>query len=113
MKGVKQLQIYLINHAQKHGPKIFCLGVKAEYYVTNYNCSTTPEFVELLKSPKKPDKLYSIYPQVLSQTMKSLTRSCFAVVPYILNVHVLASLRIILTITSIDLVDDPAWSKLP
>ena len=77
MKGVKQLQIYLINHAQKHGPKIFCLGVKAEYYVTNYNCSTTPEFVELLKSPKKPDKLYSIYPQVLFTNYEVIDKELF------------------------------------
>ena len=91
MKGVKQMRIYLIDHSRKHGPKIFGLSAKAEYYAMNYDRSTTPEFVELLKSPKKPDEIYPMYPRVLFTNYEVVDKELFGS-SAILNVRVLALL---------------------
>ena len=91
MKGIKQMRIYLIDHAWKHGPKIFGLSAKAEYYVMNYDCSTTPEFVKLLKSSKKLDEIYPMYPWVLFTNYEVIDKELFGS-GAILNVCVLPSL---------------------
>ena len=59
------MRIYLIDNARKHAPKIFPAGPNAECYATNYDRSTVPEFVDLLKNPKKPQEAYPTYPRVL------------------------------------------------
>lgn len=77
MKGVKQIQIYLINNAWKHGSKIFCIGSNAECYSINYDHATTPEFVNLLKNPKKPHEAYPTYPWVLFTNYEVIDKELF------------------------------------
>ena len=85
MKVIKQMQIYLINNAQKYGPKILCIGCNAECYSTNYDCTTIPEFVSLLKNPKKTHNTYPTYPQVLFTNYEVIDKELFGSIA-ILNV---------------------------
>ena len=77
MMGVKQMRTYLIDNVRKHGSKIFHIGPAAECYATNFNRSTVPEFVELLKNPKKPDDPYPAYPRVLFTNYEVVNKELF------------------------------------
>jgi hypothetical protein len=85
MKGVKQLRTYLVDNVRKHGPKIFCINPKAECYASSYDRSTTPEFVDLLKNPKKPLDAYPVYPRVLFTNYEAIDKELFGSIA-ILNV---------------------------
>ena len=77
MKGVKQMRVYLIDNARKYGPKIFSISCDAECYSTNYDRATTPEFVDLLKNPKKPHETYPTYPRLLFTNYEVINRELF------------------------------------
>jgi hypothetical protein len=61
------MRIYLIDTVRKHASKIFALNppIDVQVYAKDYDRSTIPALVELLKSPKKPDELHATYPRIL------------------------------------------------
>ena len=88
MQGVGQMRSYLIDNVRKNATKIFHgLGVEAECYSSSYDRSTTPVFVELLKSPKKPDETFATFPRVLFTNYEVVDRELFGSIA-ILNVCV-------------------------
>ena len=72
MKGVKAMRINIIDTVRKNTSKIYSIPSATDntYYSTNYDRSTVPAFLSLLKSPKQPDEAYTTYPQVLFTNYK-------------------------------------------
>lgn len=59
------MRTYLIDHVRKHASLILSIGSQPEWHYTNYDRSTAPELVDLLRNPKKPNEDYPTYPRVL------------------------------------------------
>jgi hypothetical protein len=79
MKGVKQMRTYLIDTVWKSAPAIFSIGSVTDHnsYSTHYDRSTIPAFVDLLKSPKKPQEEYPTYPWVLFTNYEVVNEELF------------------------------------
>ena len=66
LKGAKDFRGSLIDNVRKRATDIFSINsVTAECYSTGYDRSQIPAITDLLKSPKKPDEQYALYPRVL------------------------------------------------
>ena len=61
------MRIYLIDTVRKHASPIFSIKsvTDSECDSTRYDHSTAQVFANLLKSPKKPEEEYAMYPRVL------------------------------------------------
>ena len=57
-------QIYVIDNTWKNASAIFALGstIHVSYYEREYDHSTVPEFIDLLKNLMKPNNTYAMYP---------------------------------------------------
>ena len=107
------MRTYLIDNVRKHAPKIFHISPEAECYSSDYDRSATQAFVDLLKSPKKPQETYPVYPRVLFTNYKVINKERFGSTA-ILNVRNFHPTKhSFLTTASLDLEDDPSWTKLP
>ena len=66
LKGAKDFRGYLIHHARDEAPVIFSIGsVTREQYAANYDRTGISAITDLLKSPKKPNEQYALYPRIL------------------------------------------------
>jgi hypothetical protein len=67
MNTARNKRSYLIGTARASAPTIFSQvdGVPPECYARKYKRSEVPELVDLLKSPRKPEDQYALYPRVL------------------------------------------------
>ena len=65
--GAGKERIYVIDNTRKNASAIFALGstIPVSYYEREYDRSTVPEFVDLLKNSMKPNDTYAMYPRVL------------------------------------------------
>jgi len=79
MKGVQQMRIYLIDTVRKKASEIFFIDSAKEnqYYSANYDRSTIPALTDLLKSPKKPNEQYAMYPRVLFTNYEVVNEELF------------------------------------
>jgi hypothetical protein len=71
------MRIYIIDNVRSHAFNIFRLSSNPECYKTAYDRSTTPEFVDLLKNPKKPDKAFPPHPRVLFTNYEVVDKELF------------------------------------
>lgn len=79
------MRTYLIDNVRKHAPKIFAIDSRLEWYSANFNRSSMPELVKLLKNPKQPDETYPLHPRVLFTDYEAIEKDLFGSVA-ILNV---------------------------
>ena len=79
MKGVRQMRTHLIDNVQKKASEIFSINsVKDNYcYSASYDRSTNPVLADLLKSPKKPNEEYPVYPRVLFTNYEIVNEELF------------------------------------
>ena len=66
LKGAKDFRGSLISNVRNEAVAIFAIdsATKLDYSI-GFDRSTKPAIVDLLKSPKKPDEQYALYPRVL------------------------------------------------
>lgn len=79
MKGIQQMQIYLIDTVQKKASEIFFIDStrESQYYSANYDHLTISVLTDLLKSSKKLNKQYTIYSQVLFMNYEVVNKEPF------------------------------------
>ena len=67
LRGARKARGPLIDSMRKNAKDIFLLGnsVDSDFYSREYDRSTVPVFLDLLRSPKTPDVSYALYPCVL------------------------------------------------
>ena len=107
------MRTYLIDNVWKHAPKIFRISPEAECYSSDYGHSAIQVFVDLLKSPKKPQETYPMYPRVLFTNYKVIDKELFGSIA-ILNVcYYHPTEHSFLTTALLDLEDGLSWAELP
>ena len=66
MHGAKDFRATLVSNVHNEAVAIFSIdGMTKLDYTLGYDRSTKPAIVDLLRSPKKPDDQYALYPKVL------------------------------------------------
>lgn len=66
MVGAKEFRSTLVSNIRDEAVTIFSInGMTRLDYSLGYDRSTNPVITSLLKSPKKPDDQYALYPRVL------------------------------------------------